>query len=156
MKEHKNITPIVEKYREYKKADEAYTEAKAMLAEGGLEKDFREMVEQVGPCRFDEDDFLIRGVIIRHLVLPGQVSEAKRVMDWVADTFPPDTVLFSLMSQYTPWGRARDYPEINRKLRTGEMRAAREYMENLGLVGFCQERTSAEREYTPDFDLTGV
>ena len=116
----------------------------------------REMVEQVGPCRFDEDDFLLRGVIIRHLVLPGQVSEAKRVMDWVADTFPPETVLFSLMSQYTPWGRACDYPEINRKLRAGEMRAAREYMENLGLVGFCQERTSAEREYTPDFDLTGV
>ena len=116
----------------------------------------REMVEQVGPCQFDEDDFLTQGVMIRHLVLPGQLNEAKRVMDWVADTFSGGTVLFSLMSQYTPWGRACDYPEINRKLRTGEMRAAKEYMENLGLTGFCQERTSAAREYTPDFDLTGV
>lgn len=116
----------------------------------------REMVEQVGPCRFDEDEFLTRGVIIRHLVLPGQLNEAKQVMDWVADTFPEGTVLFSLMSQYTPWGRACDYPEINRKLRAGEMRAAKEYMENLGLAGFCQERTSAQREYTPEFDLTGV
>lgn len=46
MKEHKNITPIVEKYREYKKADETYNEAKSMLAEGGMDKEFREMVEQ--------------------------------------------------------------------------------------------------------------
>lgn len=116
----------------------------------------REMVDQVGPCRFDEDDFLLQGVIIRHLILPGQAAEAKRVMDWVAETFPPGTVLFSLMSQYTPWGRAKDYPEIDRRLRSGEMRSTVAYMENLGLEGFCQDRTSAQREYTPPFDLTGV
>ena len=116
----------------------------------------REMVDQVGPCRFDEDDFLLQGVIIRHLILPGQAAEAKRVMDWVAETFPPGTVLFSLMSQYTPWGRAKEYPEIDRRLRAGEMRSTVAYMENLGLEGFCQDRTSAQREYTPPFDLTGV
>ena len=115
-----------------------------------------EMVDQVGPCRFDEDDFLLQGVIIRHLILPGQAAEAKRVMDWVAETFPPGTVLFSLMSQYTPWGRAKEYPEIDRRLRSGEMRSTVAYMENLGLEGFCQDRTSAQREYTPPFDLTGV
>ena len=115
-----------------------------------------EMVDQVGPCRFDEDDFLLQGVIIRHLILPGQAAEAKRVMDWVAETFPPGTVLFSLMSQYTPWGRAKEYPEIDRRLRSGEMRSTVAYMENLGLEGFCQDRTSAQREYTPPFDLTGL
>lgn len=116
----------------------------------------QEMVRQTGPCVFGEDRLLKKGVIIRHLVLPGQLEGAKQVMDWVARTFAPGTVLFSLMSQYTPWGRAADFPEIDRKLRRGEIRAAAEYMENLGLEGFAQERTSAQREYTPPFDLTGI
>ena len=116
----------------------------------------REMVRQTGPCAFDGDGLLTRGVVIRHLILPGQVSQAKAVMDWVAAEFGPGTVLFSLMSQYTPWGRSAEFPEIHRRLRAGEMRAAAEYMANLGLEGFTQERTRAQREYTPPFDLTGV
>ena len=116
----------------------------------------REMVRQTGPCRFDEDGLLRRGTVIRHLILPGQVGQAKAVMDWVAREFPRGTVLFSLMSQYTPWGDLSACPELNRRLRPGEMRAAREYMENLGLDGFTQERTSAREEYTPPFDLTGI
>ena len=116
----------------------------------------REMVRQTGPCQFDGDGLLRRGTVIRHLILPGQVEQAKRVMDWVAREFPRGTVLFSLMSQYTPWGDLSACPELNRRLRPGEMRAAREYMENLGLDGFTQERTSAREEYTPPFDLTGI
>ena len=116
----------------------------------------REMVRQTGPCQFDGDGLLRRGTVIRHLILPGQVEQAKRVMDWVSREFPPGTVLFSLMSQYTPWGDLSACPELNRRLRPGEMRAAREYMENLGLDGFTQERTSAREEYTPPFDLTGI
>ena len=116
----------------------------------------REMVRQTGPCQFGEDGLLKRGVIIRHLILPGQVNQAKAVMDWVTGEFEPGTVLFSLMSQYTPWGDLSSCPEIDRRLRPGEMRAAREYMENLGLSGFTQDRTSAKEEYTPPFDLTGV
>ena len=116
----------------------------------------QEMVRQTGPCRFGEDGLLLQGVIIRPLILPGQLNEAKRVMDWVAETFPPETVLFSLMSQYTPWGRAKEFPEIDRTLRAGEIRSAESYMENLGLKGFCQGRESARRAYTPEFDLTGI
>ena len=116
----------------------------------------REMVRQTGPCQFDDNGLLLRGTIIRHLILPGQVNQAKAVMDWVAGAFPPGTVLFSLMSQYTPWGDLSARPELNRRLRPGEMRAAQEYMENLGLAGFTQERTSAKEEYTPPFDLTGI
>lgn len=115
-----------------------------------------EMVRQTGPCQFDENGLLTRGVIIRHLILPGQVQGAKAVMDWVAETFPPHTVLFSLMSQYTPWGNLSQVPEVNRRLRRGEMQAAQDYMAALGLDGFTQERTSAKEEYTPPFDLTGV
>ena len=116
----------------------------------------REMVRQTGPCQFDGEGLLRRGTVIRHLILPGQVGQAKAVMDWVAREFPRGTVLFSLMSQYTPWGDLSACPELNRRLRPGEMRAAREYMENLGLDGFTQERTSAREEYTPPFDLTGI
>ena len=116
----------------------------------------REMVRQTGPCRFDDNGLLLRGTIIRHLILPGQVNQAKAVMDWVSREFAPGTVLFSLMSQYTPWGDLSACPELDRRLHSGEMRAAREYMENLGLAGFTQERTSAREEYTPPFDLTGI
>lgn len=116
----------------------------------------REMVRQTGPCVFDENGLLKKGVIIRHLVLPGQAEGAKAVMDWVAGQFPRGTVLFSLMSQYTPYGRASEFPEIDRKLRRGEIRAVQDYMDALGLDGFTQERTSAKREYTPPFDLSGI
>ena len=116
----------------------------------------REMVRQTGPVEYDGDGLLKRGVVIRHLVLPGQAAAAKRVMDWVAGEFPPGTVLFSLMSQYVPCGRAEEFPEIGRQLRGSERRAVEEYMENLGLEGFAQSGTSADAGFIPPFDLTGV
>lgn len=115
----------------------------------------REMVRQTGPVVL-EDGLLRRGVVIRHLILPGQVNGAKAVMDWVAEEFDRGEVLFSLMSQYTPWGDLSAHPEIDRKLRKGEIRSATEYMSNLELPGFCQDGTSAQEEYTPPFDLTGL
>lgn len=115
----------------------------------------REMVRQTGPVVLEEG-LLTRGVILRHLLLPGGLNQAKQVMDWVAGEFAPGEVLFSLMSQYTPWGRAKELPPLNRTLRQSEIRAATEYMENLSLSGFCQDRDSAKEEYTPSFDLTGI
>lgn len=116
----------------------------------------REMVRQVGPVQLDEDGILRKGVIIRHLILPGQLPGARAVMDWVAETFQPGEVLFSLMSQYVPLGRAEQFPEINRVLRKSEARKAAEYMELLGLEGFTQEPSAASQAYLPDFDLTGL
>ena len=116
----------------------------------------REMVRQTGPCALDENGLLTRGVVIRHLLLPGRLERAKEVMDWVAGTFPPGTVLFSLMSQYIPWGRAKDFPELNRRLRKSEVRAAADYMANLGLDGFVQEEAAAKAEFIPAFDFTGL
>ena len=115
-----------------------------------------EMFRQTGPCQFDEAGLLTRGVVIRHLILPGQTAQAKAVMDWVARTFPKGAVLFSLMSQYTPWGDLSAFPELDRRLRRGEMESCADYMRNLDLPGFCQERTSAREEYTPPFDLAGL
>ena len=115
-----------------------------------------EMYRQTGPCEYDRDGLLRRGLVIRHLLLPGKLAEAKRVMDWAAEQFPPGAVLFSLMSQYIPWGRAAEVPELNRRVRPSEARAAAEYMAALGLEGFTQEPGAAEAEYIPPFDLTGV
>ena len=99
---------------------------------------------------------MTKGVIVRHLVLPGQLEAAKEVMDWVSEQFRPGEVLFSLMSQYIPCGHAADFAEIDRPLRRGEARKAEEYMALLGLEGFTQEQTSASEQFIPPFDLTGV
>ncbi|HIX32130.1 MAG TPA: 4Fe-4S cluster-binding domain-containing protein [Firmicutes bacterium] len=114
-----------------------------------------EMYRQTGPYELGEDGLLRRGVVIRHLVLPGQLVDTKRVIDWAARTFRPGQVLFSLMSQYTPVPGAP--PELARRLYRSEYRAACAYLENCGIgEGFLQERTAAKEEYTPPFDLTGV
>ena len=114
----------------------------------------REMFRQVGPWEIREG-LLVRGVLIRHLVLPGQLENTRRVIDWVAETFRPGEVLFSLMSQYTPQPGAAG--PLARHVTRAEYRAAVRYMENCGIRdGFTQERTSAREEYTPAFDLTGV
>ena len=95
------------------------------------------------------------GVLIRHLLLPGEVENTRRVIDWVAENFREGDVLFSLMSQYTPQKGAQG--SLARHVTRAEYRAATAYMENCGIVdGFTQERTSAREEYTPEFDLSGV
>lgn len=113
-----------------------------------------EMHRQVGDCVM-EDGLLKRGVVIRHLVLPGQLENTRRVLDWVSQTFSSGQVLVSLMSQYTPQPNAEGL--LARRVTASEYRAAAAYMENCGIVdGFLQERTAAKEEYTPPFDLTGV
>ena len=116
----------------------------------------REMVRQTGPCRFDDNGLLLRGTIIRHLILPGQVGQAKAVMDWVGREFEPGAVLFSLMSQYTPCGDLERFPELRRRVSSYEYKIVLAHAQSLGLEGFMQERSSAREEYTPPFDLEGV
>ena len=114
----------------------------------------REMHRQSGDYVL-EDGLLKRGVVIRHLLLPGGLNNAKGVMDWVADTFRPGQVLFSLMSQYTPQPGAEGL--LARRVTAGEYRAALHYMENLGITdGYRQDSSSAREEYTPEFDLSGI
>lgn len=114
----------------------------------------REMFRQVGPYVL-EDGLLTRGVVIRHLVLPGYLDNTRRVLDWIAETFGPGDVLVSLMSQYTP--TANMTGRLARRVTAAEYRAAADYMRNCGITdGFVQERTSAEEAYTPAFDGQGV
>lgn len=114
-----------------------------------------EMVRQTGPYELGEDGLLRRGVLIRHLLLPGALENTKAVLDYVARTFPPGTVLFSLMAQYTPQPGAEGL--LARRITGAELGAARAYMESVGITaGYTQDIEAARREYTPDFDLTGV
>ena len=115
----------------------------------------REMFRQVGRCEFDNEGILQHGVVIRHLLLPGALENTKAVLDWIAENFAPGEVLVSLMSQYTPQPGAEGL--LRRLVTGGEYRAARAYMENLGLTdGYYQDSSSAREEYTPPFDLTGL
>ncbi len=90
-----------------------------------------------------------------HLLLPGEMENTRRCLDFVAEHFRPGEVLVSLMSQYTPQPGAEG--NLRRHVTRAEYRAAVAYMENCGITdGYTQERTSAKEEYTPDFDGRGV
>ena len=115
----------------------------------------KKMVDMVGRVEI-ENGLIKKGVIIRHLVLPGEIENTLRVIDWVANTFPEDTVMFSLMSQYTPNGQCKE-PNLRRRLTQDEYDTVADYMFAFGPEnGYMQELSSAKEEYTPDFDLTGV
>lgn len=116
-----------------------------------------EMVRQVGAYEFDENGMLKKGVVIRHLILPGQVQNSLKVLDYIAEHFPKDTVLLSLMAQYVPSGKVKNTPPFDRTVTEEEYRAVVDWLYMLGLTnGFLQERTAATAEYLPDFSLEGV
>ncbi len=112
-----------------------------------------EMQRQCGGLALNEGGIAQRGLIVRHLVLPGSVDEARGVLDFIAANLPLDTQV-SLMSQYMPCHRATN-PPLNRRLTRGEYRRAVEYCLSLGLTRvFVQEMEAADPAYTPPFDGT--
>jgi len=114
-----------------------------------------EMLRQTGKAEFDANGNITKGTIIRHLVLPGQISNTKQVLRRIKWDF--EDAYVSLMAQYVPMGRACDYPEINRRITSEEYDEAVEYMERMDIEnGFTQQCAAAETKYTPAFDLTGV
>lgn len=115
------------------------------------------MYRQTGDYEIGPDGLLRKGVLIRHLILPVQLENTKGVLEYIAETFRPGQVLFSLMRQYVPCGRAAEFPEINRRLTDEEYEEAESYMEALGIEdGYVQQKDSADTAYTPAFDGTGV
>lgn len=117
----------------------------------------KEMYRQTGDFALDRDDMLIRGVLIRHLILPGNEQDSRRVIDFVADNFPGKSVLFSLMCQYTPMPGTEHFPELQRRITAQENERLIEYMSTRGIeYGFWQEPEAAGTEMIPDFDLTGL
>lgn len=117
----------------------------------------RRMVEHTGAFELDGDGLLRRGVLIRHLVLPGQTENTRAALHWIADTFAPGTVLVSLMAQYTPCGHLDKYPELRRTLTPEEWDAALAVLNETGLSdGYVQELSASGEEEIPAFDGTGV
>ena len=108
----------------------------------------RQMVRQTGPVRW-EGDRVVRGVIVRHLILPGQVENSLKVLDWLGDTFAPGEVLVSLMRQYTPMpGLAAP---LDRTVTEEEYDAVLSWMLLNDLEGFVQEGAAADTGYIPSF-----
>ena len=120
------------------------------------EKAILEMVRQVGPAQFDPNGLMTRGVILRHLILPGCRSDSKAILSWIKDTLA-DTVYVSLLRQYVPMYRAKEHPLLRRRLTTFEYEDVIDYFLSLGLThGFRQEKSSASAIYTPVFDGSGL
>lgn len=139
----------------YSKASDYFTVAKAAICQ---------MIAQTGSpvfenCRAAEKDvdILKKGVILRHMILPGQKEDSITLMHWIHENLEKGTYLLSLLSQYTPFYKSENYPEINRRITTYEYEKVLDTAINLGLTeGYMQEKSSAKEEYTPSFELQGL
>lgn len=115
-----------------------------------------EMMRQCPEPLFDDEGMMKRGVIVRHLLLPGQLQNAKDVVRYVYGTFG-DNAILSLMSQYTPVGDMSGYPELERKVTAEEYDALVDYAWGLGVENaFIQEGEAASESFIPPFDLEGL
>lgn len=108
----------------------------------------QEMVRQTGPVVW-EGDRVRRGVIVRHLILPGYIENSLKVLDWLGETFAPGEILVSLMRQYTPMGTPE--PPLDRRVSDEEYDAVLSWMFLNRLEGFTQEAESSDRGFIPDF-----
>ena len=114
----------------------------------------REMCRQTGPAQYDENGMMRRGVIVRHLILPGCTSDSMKALDFIAESLPAGTPV-SLMRQYTPepWCSIKG---LDRRVTDAEYDRVLTHFKYLELSGFTQEKEAADGGYTPDFDMTGV
>ena len=115
-----------------------------------------EMVRQCPVCRFDENGLITEGVIVRHLLLPGHVMNAKKVIRYLHETYG-DSIYISLMSQYTPMpGAADSFPELGRRVKKSEYDRLVDYAIRLGIDNaYIQDRSVAKESFIPDFQ-TGL
>ena len=110
-----------------------------------------EMYFQVGLPKFNKDGIIEKGLIIRHLVLPNNLDNSKKVLFWIKNNMPKD-VYVSLMAQYFPTYKAKEISELNRKLTMEEFIEIKSYFDSLGFInGYFQELGEHEEEYVPDF-----
>ncbi len=133
--------------KRYSKAEDYPQVAKSAL---------EEMVRQCGESEFDERGMMKKGVIVRHLLLPGMVQNGKDVVKYVYNTYG-DKVFLSLMNQYTPLPQVKDYPEIDRRITEEEYDEFVDYAIEIGVEnGFIQEGETAEESFIPEFDNEGM
>ncbi len=111
-----------------------------------------EMFRQAGSPVFDKDGMIKKGLIIRHLVLPGHTDDSIRVLEWIADNLPKSTYV-SLMSQFVPCYHAVGHPVLDRHITRHEYEKVVGKFVKLGLNGYVQERDSASEQFIPDFNI---
>lgn len=116
-----------------------------------------QMVRQVGECQFDEQTGLLkRGVIVRHLVLPGNIKNSKQILSYLYETYK-NTIYYSIMSQYTPMPHMNEHPLLKRKVTKREYDKVLDYALSIGIEnGFMQNGKVAKDSFIPDFDGEGV
>lgn len=115
-----------------------------------------EMIRQVGDPVFDEKEHMIRGVIVRHLLLPEHIKDSKMVIRYLYETYG-DHIFISIMNQYTPMDELSDYPELRRRVTDREYDELVDYAIDLGVEnGFIQEGETAEESFIPTFDCEGI
>ncbi|MBO4941159.1 MAG: radical SAM protein [Clostridia bacterium] len=154
LKDYINIYLVDIKYKspvlskEYSLAEDYFERATAALCE---------MLRQTEKPVFSENGIILSGTIVRHLVLPSLRQDSIEILSYLADTFGTDKFLLSIMRQYTPNGHLSSYPEINRPLTTFEYESVTEFAFQKGFENaFVQGKQSADKKYTPPFDLSGV
>lgn len=137
----KYVSPVLS--GKYSSAPDYFDYAKSALDE---------MFRLVGYPEFDGDGMMKKGVLVRHLVLPSNVEESKKVIDHLAQNYDTNKLYVSLMCQYFPTHKAFDFPEISRRLTTLEYQKVLKHAREKGIInGFCQEKSSAKEEYVPQF-----
>ncbi len=116
-----------------------------------------EMFRQTGRYVLSTDGLMQRGLLIRHLILPGADLNTMDVIDYVSESFPEDSVIFSLMSQYTPIPGLSGFPELEARIDTDLNTRMCSYLSKSRIsAGYWQDTSSATEELLPSFDLTGV
>ncbi|WP_127837270.1 radical SAM protein [Clostridium prolinivorans] len=119
-------------------------------------KAIEEMYLQVGNPVFNKEGLMEKGVIIRHLMLPGLLFDSKKIIEYIYKTFK-DNVYISLMNQYTPFNNVEKYPEINKPLNPKHYNSLIDYCLNLGIKNaFIQDEGTVSESFIPKFDLRGV
>ena len=117
------------------------------------ERALAEMVSQTGPCIFDENGMMKKGVIVRHLVLPGHTDDSMAVLEYLHKTYG-DRIYISIMNQYTPMRKYEAFPELSRKLTSYEYGKVVKFAEKIGIKnGFLQSGEAAKESFIPSFDL---
>ena len=115
-------------------------------------KAIEEMVRQVGEFQIDQDGMMKRGVIVRHLVMPGNIEDSKKIIKYLYERYG-DKIILSIMNQYTPVRRL-EYRELNRRVTEEEYDEVINYAYDLGIRNaFIQEGDTQEESFIPDFDI---
>lgn len=116
----------------------------------------REMMKAAGTCAYDEDGYIQKGVIVRHLILPGHTKNSIAVLDELYGTYGDDLTI-SLMNQYTPLPQVWNIPDLNRRVTKREYEKVLDHALDLGITqGFFQEGGTAKESFIPIFDYEGL